>query len=223
MAKNTNRDDFTPATRRAIERQARGHCSNPMCRRLTSGSTSDGVGEIDIGEAAHICAAARGGPRYDKNMTPAERRDAENGIWLCEAHARAVNSKNSKFTVEELRQWKQLTNLNSWRSVMHNVPFGPGMQIPTPDVARDRLRAAATADLAVFRHSAKWPATTVALTLKVNHVDEPLTTRALAGAVTTFDDLILVAPPGMGKTTTMFQVAESPGSWRRRASYRAAR
>ena len=91
MAKNTNRDEFTPATKRAIERQARGHCSNPVCRRLTSAATSDGAGEINIGEAAHICAAASGGPRYDKNMTIEERRGTENGIWLCDVCARAVD------------------------------------------------------------------------------------------------------------------------------------
>lgn len=208
MVKNANRDEFSPATKRAIERQARGHCSNPMCRRLTSGATSDGAGEINIGEAAHICAAAPGGPRYDGNMTSDERRGADNGIWLCDVHARAVNSKNSKFTVEELQEWKRLTNINSWRSVIHNVPFGPGMREPTPDELRDRFRAAATADLTVFRHTAKWPGTNVALTLKIDHIDEPLSTRALANAVTTFDDLILVAAPGMGKTTTLFQVAK---------------
>lgn len=179
-----------------------------MCRRLTSGATSDGANEINIGEAAHICAAAPRGPRYNENMTSEERRGADNGIWLCDVHARAVDSKDSKFTVDELREWKRLTNIDSWRSVIHNVPFGPGMREPTPDELRDRFRAAATADLTVFRHTAKWPSTNVALTLKVDHVDEPLSTRALASAVTTFDDLILVAAPGMGKTTTVFQVAE---------------
>jgi hypothetical protein len=74
MPKNKNRDDFSPATKRAIERQARGHCSNPACRRLTRGASSDGQGEISIGEAAHICAAAEGGPRYDPMYGPAVRR-----------------------------------------------------------------------------------------------------------------------------------------------------
>jgi hypothetical protein len=208
MAKKNNRDEFTPKTKRAIERQARGHCSNPGCRRLTRAATSDGKEEINIGEAAHICAAAPGGPRYDPNMTPEQRRSPENGIWLCNVDAEAVDSKDSKFTVEELREWKRRTNEDSWRSIMHNVPYGPGMQAPTPNELRDRLRAAAAADLAVFRRTAKWPATTVALTLMVRHVNEPLSTRALANAVTTLDDLILVAAPGMGKTTTFFQVAE---------------
>ncbi|MGD9803843.1 MAG: NACHT domain-containing NTPase [Hyphomicrobiaceae bacterium] len=210
MAKSKNRDEFSPATKRAIERQARGHCSNPACRRLTHAATSDGAGEINIGQASHICAAAPGGPRYDPQMTSDERAAADNGIWLCDVHGRAVDAKDSKFTVDELRGWKRQTNEDSWRSVMHNVPYGPDMQAPTPDDLGRRLRAAASADLAVFRRTPKWPGTNVALTLtlKVKHVDEALSTRALANAVTTLDDLILVAAPGMGKTTTLFQIAD---------------
>ncbi|MER8683416.1 hypothetical protein [Mesorhizobium sp. M1405] len=210
MAKKKNRDEFSPATKRAIERQARGHCSNPACRRLTHAATSDGADEINIGQASHICAAAPGGPRYDEQMTPDERAAADNGIWLCDVHGRAVDGKDSKFTVEELRRWKRQTNEDSWRSVMHNVPYGPDMQAPTPDELGRRLRSAASADLAVFRRTPKWPSTNVALTLtlKVKHLDEALSTRALANAVTTLDDLILVAAPGMGKTTTLFQVAD---------------
>lgn len=205
-----NRDEFSPATKRAIERQARGHCSNPACRRLTHAATSDGAAEISIGQASHICAAAPGGPRYDAQMTSEERAAANNGIWLCDVHGRAVDAKDSKFTVEELRSWKRQTDEDSWRSVMHNVPYGPGMQAPTPDDLGRRLRAAASADLAVFRRTPKWPGTnvTLTLTLKVKHVDTALSTRALAKAVTALDDLILVAAPGMGKTTTLFQIAD---------------
>lgn len=210
MAKSKNRDEFSPATKRAIERQARGHCSNPTCRRLTHAATSDGAGEINIGQASHICAAAPGGPRYDAQMTPDVRAAADNGIWLCDVHGRAVDAKDSKFTVEELHRWKRQTNEDSWRSVMNNVPYGPDMQALTPDDLGLRLRAAASADLAVFRRTPKWPGSSVALTLtlKVKHVDEALSTRTLANAVTTLDDLILVAAPGMGKTTTLFQIAD---------------
>jgi hypothetical protein len=208
MPRNSNRDEFSRPTKRAIERQARSHCSNPACRRLTNAATSDGAGEINIGVASHICAAAPGGPRYDASMAPEQRGSAENGIWLCQDHAHTVDAPDSKFTVQELREWKRLTDEDSWRSIMENVPYGPGMRSPTPDALRDRLRAAATADMAVFRQMERWPRTAVALTLKVDHVDEALSTQALANAVTTLDDLILVAAPGMGKTTTVFQIAE---------------
>ena len=103
-----------------------------MCRRLTSATASDGVGEINIGEAAHICAAAPGGPRYDLNMTSEARRSAENGIWLCRLHARAIDSKDPKFTVALLREWKRLTDQDSWRSVMDDIPFAPKMRRSRP-------------------------------------------------------------------------------------------
>ncbi|MDX8352437.1 hypothetical protein [Cognatiyoonia sp. IB215182] len=96
-----------------------------------------------------------------------------------------------------------------WRSVIDKLPFGPTMP-PTVSEISARFQKAAAADLAVYRRTSKWPGTNVALTLtlKVKHVDEALSTRALANAVTTLDDLILVAAPGMGKTTTLFQVAD---------------
>lgn len=74
-----NRDDFTANTRIRIAKRAGWLCSFPMCRRPTVGATSDGEGKIDVGIAAHICAAAPGGPRYDEKMSPEERSSAKNG------------------------------------------------------------------------------------------------------------------------------------------------
>jgi hypothetical protein len=209
MAKNNNRDNFTPATRRRIERQARGHCSNPGCRRLTNAASSHGQGEINIGVAAHICAAAPGGPRPDGSMTPEERSSADNGIWLCATCAHAIDSKDPKFTVALLHEWKRKTNEDSWRSVIHNIPYSPSMHAPTVDELSARLRNAVAADLDVFRRLGKWPSTAIALTLEVDGLSDPVSASALATALATLDDLILVAPPGMGKTTTLFQIAEA--------------
>lgn len=208
MATNKNRDDFTSPTKRKIERQALSHCSNPRCRRVTHAASSDRQSEIRIGIAAHICAAAPGGPRYDSTMTSEKRASASNGIWLCDVHARAIDAKDSKFSVELLHEWKRRTDDDSWKSVIEGIPFGVEILIPTLDELGNQLHVATSADLDVFRRTVKWPATTVMLTLKVDRVDEALSTRALASAVTKLDDLILVAPPGMGKTTTLFQIAE---------------
>lgn len=208
MTKNRNRDEFTPATKRLLERQAGCHCSNPACRHLTSGATSDGKNLIRVGEAAHIRAAAPGGSRYDGDMTRDERRSADNGIWLCEICASFIDSDDPKFTVQLLQDWKQRTIADTWRSVTHRFPYGSGSEASTPDELRTKFRAAANEDLGVFRRTAKWPTTSVELTLKIDALDEPLSTRALAAAVTTFTDLVLIAAPGMGKTTTVFQVAE---------------
>jgi hypothetical protein len=207
MAKNRNRDEFTEKTKLQIAKRAGWLCSYPLCRHPTVGATSDGEDEINIGTAAHITAAAPGGPRYDSTMTREERRSAKNGIWMCRDHGTAVDSNDPEFTVELLCAWKAQAERESWRHVLRNdVPHGPAAASDVQLTAG--LRAAASADLEVFRRMPKWPSTSVALTLKIFDLGEPATTSALANAVTSLDDLILVAPPGMGKTTTLFQIAE---------------
>jgi hypothetical protein len=202
-----NRDDFTERTKLQIAKRAGWLCSFPTCCTPTIGATSDGEGEINIGTAAHICAAAPGGPRYDETMSPEKRSSAKNGIWMCRDHGKAIDSTDPEFTVERLREWKKQAENESWRRVLRNEAAGGQADAANAQLAA-RIRAAAEADLKVFRQTAKWPSTSVALTLEVDGFDEPVTTSALAGAVTSLDDLILVAPPGMGKTTTVFQIAE---------------
>jgi hypothetical protein len=140
-------------------------------------------------------------------MSPAERSSANNGVWMCRDHGKAVDSPDPEFTVERLREWKRQAEQDSWRRVLRNeATRGPAVLGNAQLTAR--LRAAAEADLSVFGRTAKWPSTSVALKLRVDGFDEPATTGALAIAVISLDDLILVAPPGMGKTTTLFQIAE---------------
>ena len=45
--------------------------------------------------------------------------------------------------------------------------------------------------------------------MEVEGFGEPATASALASAVRSLDDLIVVAAPGIGKATTLFQIAES--------------
>ena len=77
---NKSRDDFSQKTVLKIAKRAGWFCSFPSCRKLTVGATEDGKGEINIGTAAHICAAAAGGPRYDEKMSTTERASPDNGI-----------------------------------------------------------------------------------------------------------------------------------------------
>jgi hypothetical protein len=207
MAANKNRDEFTPLTKRALEKQAGCKCSYPRCRRLTYAVSPDSEEELQIGEAAHICAASPGGPRYDMTMTRDERRSVDNGIWLCRTHARIIDVADAKFSVVLLHEWKQKTKKDAWESVMENIPYSTEQE-PTLDELGEKLHEATFADLEIFRRTVRWPESRVMLTLKVNHIDGTLTTQELANAVTKLDDLILVAPPGMGKTTTLFQIAE---------------
>jgi hypothetical protein len=203
-----SRDEFTAKTVLQIAKRAGWLCCFPSCRTPTVGATEDGHGEINIGTAAHICAAAPGGPRYDENMSEDERSSAGNGIWMCRDHGKAIDSDVKQFTATLLREWKRQAELESWRRVLRNEDAsGPAVIASDADLAT-RLRAAAEHDLGVFRETSKWPRTSVALRLEVDGFDTPVTTDTLARAVTSLDDLILVAGPGMGKTTTVFQVAE---------------
>jgi hypothetical protein len=101
-----NREDFTEKTKFQLAKRAGWLCSDPSCRRAIIGANSDGDGEINLGIAAHICAAAPEGPRYDDTMTPEQRKSPENGLWMCSLHGKAVDARDSQFTVELLREWK---------------------------------------------------------------------------------------------------------------------
>ncbi len=206
MARNSNRDNFTPKTKLQIAKRAGWLCSDPECRRPTVGATSDGDSEIMLGEASHICAAAPGGPRFDAGMSEAERRSAKNGIWMCKLHGTSVNSDDPKFTVELLRAWKKHAEEHSHRSVLYNEAARPA-KVSEGELAQ-RLHAAAAADVDVFRRSERWPSTDVALTVQMAELDKTVQTSALARALSELGDLVLVAPPGMGKTSTLLQVAE---------------
>ena len=207
---NSRRDNFTKATRDQIGKQAGWHCSRPGCRRLTVGSNSAGDGEINIGVAAHICAAARGGPRYDPDMSSEERKSVSNGIWLCETHARLVDSNDPMFTVELLHEWKEAAKKWSWLHVDLPDFANAGIALkPGEDELCAALRAAAVNDLAIFRRSGTWAATAISRTFRVDGLDERVSTSRVAAALAKVDDLILVAESGMGKTTSVFQIAET--------------
>lgn len=159
---NRNRDEFAEKTKLQLAKRAGWLCSDPAGRRPTVGSSSDGDSEINLGIAAHICAAAPEGPRYDPRMTVEERRSPDNGIWMCRLHGTAVDAKDLQFTVELLREWKARAQKESRQRVLYNEPSGS-----TPartDPISVRLRAAAAADLEVFRRSEKWPPTAIPLT-----------------------------------------------------------
>lgn len=103
-----NRDDFSQKTKHLIANRAGVRCSNPDCRKPTSGANSNPDKIINIGVAAHICAAAEGGPRYDDSMTPNQRKSSRNGIWLCQSCAKLIDSDEARYTRERLHSWKRL-------------------------------------------------------------------------------------------------------------------
>lgn len=196
------RDEFPAAVKRKIERLAGHVCS--ICGVPTSGANADGSGEITVGTAAHICAAAIGGPRYDAEMTSEQRKSPDNGIWLCRNHGDEVDDDEKHYTVDRLRRLKRASEQASWRRVSHRQP----LVFHSATLEYGDLRERARADLATIRLTSRWPQSAVGLTVTIDGVETPLSSFGLATAAQELDDLILVAAPGMGKTTTLLQICQ---------------
>jgi hypothetical protein len=103
-----NRDNFSAAVRRVAAQRVAFRCSNPACDRVTVGPDSlVKDASISIGKAAHIHAAAPGGPRYDRTQTPAERASLANALWLCSNCATMIDANGgASFPAKLLKQWK---------------------------------------------------------------------------------------------------------------------
>lgn len=103
-----NRDDFSLATKELLANRVGRKCSNPSCRKLTCGANTDPLKITNIGVASHICAAAKGGPRYDESMTTEERKSFDNGIWLCQSCSKLIDTDTARYTKEVLHRWKKI-------------------------------------------------------------------------------------------------------------------
>lgn len=104
----SQRDNFPAATSQKLAERAGYFCTNPLCNRFTIGPSDTHLDKsIKTGEAAHICAAAVGGPRYDKNQTPGQRININNGIWLCAACADLIDKNDGvDYPASDLHKWK---------------------------------------------------------------------------------------------------------------------
>ena len=105
--KNNNRDDFSQTVVKHLGNRVNHICSNPDCQVVTVGPKATPEKASVIGKAAHITAAAEGGPRYDANLTPAQRSGIDNGIWLCANCHDKVDADPVRYPAELLRAWKQ--------------------------------------------------------------------------------------------------------------------
>ena len=101
-----NRDEFSPGVKRALALRAAYRCS--LCDGPTAGPSDEGIMAVAItGIAAHICAAAPGGRRYDPDMSTSERGGFANGIWLFATHAGLVDRDEVTYTRDTLRLMKR--------------------------------------------------------------------------------------------------------------------
>lgn len=101
-----DRDDFSKETRDRLAMRVGVRCSNPSCRKLTTGPRTESPLIVNIGVAAHITAASLGGPRYDVQLSSEQRRADLNGIWLCQNCAKLIDNDPKRYTAEVLLKWK---------------------------------------------------------------------------------------------------------------------
>lgn len=231
----TKRDEFRAATIRTLANRAGNNCCNPDCRRPTSGPALVEDKSVNVGQAAHITAAAPGpgGKRYDVALTKEERRAASNGIWLCQLCAKLIDTDEERFTVKLLRKWKQEAEERAFRDIATAAPgvyrrpvvvvelddddraFLLSLALPQEDqldAVVARMLPAAQRDIATFRNAKEWPSHAIALNLTLRGSGgsaHAVTIDGLANGLDAAETLNLVAPPGTGKTTTLVQLAET--------------
>lgn len=109
----SNRDDFTPRTKLVIAKRVGFICSNPACGATTTAPQVDPGEAYNQGKAAHITAAAPGGPRYDAALTSEQRSHASNGIWLCTSCADVVDDGWQEHPAAMLHEWKNQAEANA--------------------------------------------------------------------------------------------------------------
>ncbi len=126
------RDDFTKTTKNILALRVGVRCSNPACRKLTSGPNADPNKSTNLGVAAHICAAAKGGQRYDPTMSPQERKSVENGIWLCQSCSKLIDSDPTIYTKDKLLMWKTLSEMSSKLELESSFPTSQNTGIHPP-------------------------------------------------------------------------------------------
>ena len=100
------RDDFSGATKAALAKRSAFLCA--ICRAITVGPSAESALSIsNVGVAAHITAAAPGGPRYDASLSSAARSAITNGIWLCQIHAKLIDDDCVEWTEPKLKEIKR--------------------------------------------------------------------------------------------------------------------
>lgn len=108
------RDNFTKKTKDTLAMRVALKCSFSGCGRITVGPGNETKESILIlGEAAHIHAASRKGPRYNPDMSPEERKSIDNGIWMCRHHARLIDADYTNYSAFTLKQWKIIAEKNA--------------------------------------------------------------------------------------------------------------
>lgn len=133
------RDDFPEKVKRLLAERVGYRCSMPECRAPTSGPHTEADKRVSVGVAAHITAAAEGGPRYNPNLTTDERCAPENGIWMCQTHGTLVDRDEARYPDALLREWKATAESAALREIGKCDPWTVDDRIVP--VLSEKLRA----------------------------------------------------------------------------------
>lgn len=127
---NIIRDNFTLKTKEILAKRVGYFCSNPNCRRLTIGPSSDKEKSINIGVAAHISAASKKGPRFDSTITHTQRKHISNGIWLCYNCSVLIDRDENNYPSEKLINWKNETERLISKSIKNRLHIVEEVFVP---------------------------------------------------------------------------------------------
>lgn len=131
----SNRSEFTAKTKELLCIGVCGHCS--ICGVCTTWVDETKGKKENIGEAAHIEAAAKGGPRFNPNQTDEQRSSLYNGIWLCSNCHTKIDSNEEYYTVSLLHFYKRRTIANA-QKMQHDSLQGEGL-VQVHDFTRSML------------------------------------------------------------------------------------
>jgi hypothetical protein len=155
-----SRDDFALSVKELLAKRVRHECSNPDCRRPTSGPQEDPLKAINIGVAAHISAASSNGPRFNSSMSAEARAAIDNGIWLCQNCGKLVDNDPIRFPVDLLKCWKTLAEhraaraLEESRAPERQEDRVDSTQKPLPELRKEMRRE--WRDIAYFPVPGHW-------------------------------------------------------------------
>lgn len=120
------RDEFTETTKRILAERVAWRCCFPNCGKITIGpQKGDSTKSLNLGEAAHITAAAVDGPRYDADLDRQQRRAITNGIWMCRAHARFIDTDFKEYSAGTLIIWKKQAEDLAYQYLMAQSNYQP--------------------------------------------------------------------------------------------------
>lgn len=210
----SQRDDFAEKVKAVISARVGYRCSNPECRAQTSGPHTDPKKQVNIGVAAHIAAAAVGGPRYDALQSTADRSSHMNAIWLCQTCSKLIDSDVARFTIDTLKTWKRkaesFAETNLGKAASNHDKKEPG-SIYMSGSASQRLATCLQTGIRTLTVNMP-PSRRLVANYECVEFQEEIRTAELAILDSfcredeqSFDVLIIVGSAGSGKTRLMLE------------------